>query len=58
MNNSLLAKIAGWGQLAVQALTQFATLGVPTGVGGWAGLVASLAVAIGTHAASNTEGTK
>lgn len=56
MNNSLLAKIAGWGQFALNALTQVATTGLPTGVFGWVGLGASLLMAIGTHAASNTGG--
>lgn len=56
MNMSLLAKIAGWGQLAIQILTQVVTVGVPQGIGGWAAVGISLATAIATHAASNTGG--
>ena len=56
MNTSLLAKIAGWGQLALQVLVQVATVGVPQGVGGWAAIGISLLTAIATHAASNTGG--
>lgn len=57
MNASLLAKIAGWGQLATQLFVQVATVGVPQGLGGWAAVAISLLTAVATHAASNTAGT-
>jgi hypothetical protein len=56
MNASLLAKIAGWGQLAMQVLVQVATVGIPQGLGGWAAVGISLLTAVATHAASNTAG--
>lgn len=58
MNNAIVAKVAGWGQLLINILTQVSTVGIPKGVVGWAGMLASLAVAVGTHAASSTDGAK
>ena len=56
MNMSLLAKIAGWGQLLIQTLVQVTTVGVPQGIGGWGAVAISLATAVAAHAASNTAG--
>jgi hypothetical protein len=54
MNAALIAQIMGWGQFALTVLGQVATVGLPTGAVGWLAWVSSLAVAIGTHAASTT----
>lgn len=57
MNLSVIGKITGWGQFALQLLGQVATTGLPTGAFGWLGLLTSLATAVGIHAASSTDGT-
>jgi hypothetical protein len=58
INTSLIGKIMGWGQFALTALGQVATAGLPATPIGWVSLFASLAMAIGTHAASSTDGVK
>ena len=55
----ILAKIFGWTQFGVTAITQLVSAqGAPHGVFGWLTLLGSLAAAVGIHAASSTDGTK
>jgi len=55
MNNSLLSKIMGWMQFGMQASSQVFSTGVH-GWQGWLTSIASLAAAVGIHAASSTDG--
>jgi hypothetical protein len=57
-STSLFAKIMGWGQFALNAIGQIGTTGIPTTIFGWVSLAASLAMAVGTHAAASTDGVK
>jgi hypothetical protein len=53
------AKIFGWSQFVMTAISQIASSNpVSHGWQGWVTGIASLAVAIGVHAASSTDGTK
>jgi hypothetical protein len=56
MATHLWAKIAGWLQFAVVTLGQVQASGTPHGWAGWLTEIASLAAAVGIHAASNTGG--
>lgn len=56
--NSNLAKIAGWGQFAVNTIGTLATSGLPANPLGWLQLLSSLVAAVGIHSASNTDGSK
>ena len=56
--NSVWAKIAGWLQFALQAGNQVTTAGSPHGWAAWLTTLASLAAAVGIHAAASTDGTK
>lgn len=58
MNSALVGKVMGWGQFALQCFQQVATNGIPHGAIGWLGTLGSLAMAIGVHAASSTDGAK
>lgn len=58
MNNSMVAKVAGWFQFLGQLGAQVATTGLPTNAVGWIAMAGSLAAAIGIHASSNTDGSK
>lgn len=58
MNNAIIGKVAGWAQFGFAALTQLGTVGVPTSPMGWMSWIGSLAMAIGVHAASSTDGAK
>ena len=58
MSASLLGKIAAWGQLVINVVGTLATSGIPSGAAGWLTWLSSLAVAIGTHAASSTSAAK
>lgn len=58
MNVSMIGKVGGWLQFLLNIVSQVATAGVPTGFAGWAGMLGSLAIAVGTHAASSTDGKK
>lgn len=49
-----LAIIGGWAQFGLQLLSGFAANGTPHGWAGWLTTIASLAAAVGIHAASNT----
>lgn len=51
------AKIFGWAQFGVTAAVQIFAQPVH-GWQGWLTAIASLAAAVGIHAASNTDGTK
>lgn len=53
-----LAKILGWFQFLATTAGTVLKDGVPHGAGGWLGLLGSLGMAIGIHAASSTDGTK
>lgn len=57
MKTSVLAKIFAWAQFLAAVIAQATQGGLPHGVGGWLTLLASLAAAVGIHAASNTSGT-
>lgn len=56
--NHWLAKIMGWTQFGLQALQQVSQSGQPHGWASWVTTIASGALAVGMHAASNTDGTK
>ena len=56
MNAALIAKIFGWVQFLLPAAAAVATTGGPHGTAAWAGFAASLATAVGVHAASSTDG--
>lgn len=58
MNNAQLGKIFGWGQFIFSTLGGALSHGLPSDIGGWIGLLGSLAAAIGIHSASNTDGIK
>lgn len=58
INTSLIGKIMGWGQFALNALGTIATAGIPATPMGWVSILASLAMAVGTHAAASTDGAK
>lgn len=58
MNNALLAKIAGWGQLVQNGVGQIAAGGLPTTALGWISLIGSVMTAVGIHAAAKTDGVK
>lgn len=62
MKSSTWAKLFGWGQFALQTLTQagaaFSSQGLPHGAFNWIGFGASLLTAVAVHGASNTDGTK
>jgi len=58
MNASLVGKVTGWGQFALQLFSQVAAVGLPHNAIGWVGLAGSLAMAVGMHAASSTDGVK
>jgi hypothetical protein len=51
--NGTLAKIGGWAQFGLALFGQFAQAGTPHGWAGWLASIASLAAAVGIHAASN-----
>lgn len=51
--NGVLGKIMGWLQFGLVAAGQVTQGGAPHGWAGWLTTIASLAVAVGTHAASN-----
>ena len=55
---SVLAKIMGWGQFALQLVAGVSQGGAPHGWAGWLAYAGSLAAAIGIHAAAGTDGTK
>jgi hypothetical protein len=58
-NMHLWGKIMGWLQFGLQAVTQVTQqTGQPHGWANWLTLFASLAAAVGIHAASSTDGTK
>lgn len=48
----------GWGQFGLQLFGQVASQGLPHSAIGWVGLVGSLAMAVGMHAAASTDGLK
>jgi len=52
------AKIFGWAQFGLMTIGQFSQGGIPRNWREWTTLIASGAVAVATHAASNTDGTK
>lgn len=54
----VFAKLGGWLQFAVTTVGQVSASGAPHGWAGWLTEIASLAAAVGIHAASNTDGTK
>lgn len=56
--NALIAKALGWLQFAATTLGSVFVHGIPVGIGGWLGVVGSLAAAVGIHAASSTDGSK
>lgn len=58
MNATNTGKIFGWAQFGLQVLGTVFAGGLPTGIVGWAGLLGSLATAVGVHAASSTDGTQ
>lgn len=58
MNASLVGKVTGWGQFGLQLFSQVAATGLPHNAVGWVALAGSLAMAIGMHAASSTDGSK
>lgn len=57
MNTSVLGKIGGWAQFALQLFSTIAQGGLPHGIPGWVSFIGSLATAIGIHAASATGAT-
>lgn len=56
MKTSTWAKIAGWLQFGLQTAGQATTGGLPHGVFGWVGWLASLATAVAVHGAASTSG--
>lgn len=52
------AKLLGWGQFILEALTQASNGHFPQNRNEWAHLLASAAVALAVHHASSTDGTK
>ena len=53
---SILAKVGGWLQFAATATGQLGNTATPHGWAQWLLTLASLAGAVGIHAASNTDG--
>lgn len=59
MKTSIFAKIFGWAQFGLSFVGQVAATGAaPHGVSQWIALAGSAAIAVGTHLASNTDGSK
>lgn len=55
---SVWAKIFGWGQFAVAIANQVSQGHIPQNKTEWSVFLTSLLIALGTHHASGTDGTK
>lgn len=56
--NANLAKIFGWAQFGLTTVSQVLSTGVPHNAQGWVGMLGSLLMAVGIHAAGSTDGAK